>query len=146
MEKRSIHTDNAPKAIGPYSQAIVVNGLVYTSGQIALDPRSGAIVEGGTAREVEQVIANLTEVLKASGSSFADVIRATIYLVDMADFAIVNEAYGRALHGDGGGDERGDGDGGGASILPARSTVQVAALPKGARVEIDLIAIARPQV
>lgn len=131
MEKTIIHTDNAPKAIGPYSQATVVGGFVYTSGQIALDPKTGAIVEGGTPREIEQVLLNLTHVLKEAGSSWAEVVKATIYVLDLADFAIVNEAYGRVLEG---------------TRLPARSTVQVAALPKGARVEIDLVALVRPQV
>lgn len=121
---RLIHTDRAPAAIGPYSQAVEVGGFLYTSGQIGLDPATGEMVEGGFEAQARRVLANLREVLGAAGCSFRDVVKATIYVADMADFPRLNELYGEAM-----GDHR-----------PARSTVQAAALPKGARVEIDLIA------
>jgi 2-iminobutanoate/2-iminopropanoate deaminase len=118
------HTDNAPKAIGPYSQALEVDGWLYTSGQIALDPATGEMVAGGFEAQARQVLQNLREVLAAAGCTFKDVVRATVYVVDLADFPQLNALYGDAM-----GDHR-----------PARSTVQVAALPKGALVEIDLVA------
>lgn len=121
---RFFHTDHAPAAIGPYSQAVEVDGLLYTSGQIPLDPATGEFVPGGFEEQARQVIANLTAVLAAGGCTFRDVVKATVFLVDFADFPVLNRLYGEAL-----GDHR-----------PARSTVQVAALPKGALVEIDLIA------
>lgn len=123
---RPISTQAAPAAIGPYAQAVVGGGLLYCSGQIALDPGSGALVDGGVEAEVRQVLANLGAVLAAAGSGPEYVLKATLYLVDMADFAVVNEIYGAWL-----GDAR-----------PARATVAVAALPKGARVEIDAVALA----
>jgi 2-iminobutanoate/2-iminopropanoate deaminase len=118
------HTDGAPAAIGPYAQAVSVGGFLFTSGQIALDPATGAMVEGGFEVQARQVLDNLCAVLAAAGCTFAEVVKATIYVVDLADFPALNAIYGEAL-----GDHR-----------PARSTVQVAALPKGARVEIDLVA------
>lgn len=118
------HTPDAPAAIGPYSQAVSVDGWLFTSGQIGLDPASGEMVAGGFEAQARQVLANLRQVLASAGCSFADVVKATIYVADMADFPRLNELYGEAL-----GDHR-----------PARSTVQAAALPKGALVEIDLIA------
>lgn len=124
MEKRSIHTDKAPAAIGPYNQAIAVGGLVYTSGQIALDPTSGQIVTGGVAAETERVLENLTHVLAAAGCSLANVVKTTIFLTDLADFATVNEIYGRYF----------------PAPAPARSTVGVKALPRGAAVEIEAVA------
>ena len=124
--RRAIHSDAAPAAIGPYSQAVCHGGLVYLSGQIALDPATGAVVEGDVAVQAERVMKNLDAVLSASGSSFADVLKATIYLTDMGDFARVNEIYGRAFEG---------------TDPPARETVAVSGLPKGVAVEISMIAV-----
>ena len=118
------HTDHAPAAIGPYSQAVEIDGFLFTSGQVGLDPATGKMVTGGFEAEARQVLANLTQVLSNSGCSFSNVVKATIYVADMADFAALNKLYGEAM-----GDHR-----------PARSTVQAAALPAGALVEIDLIA------
>ena len=118
------HTDDAPAAIGPYSQAVSAKGFLYTSGQIGLNPATGTMVEGGFEAQARQVLANLRAVLASAGCTFQDVVKATIYVADMADFARLNELYGEALS-----DHR-----------PARSTVQAAALPKGALVEIDLVA------
>lgn len=118
------HSDHAPAAIGPYSQAVSAGGWLYTSGQIGLDPAAGELVAGGFEAEARQVLANLGQVLAAAGCTFADVVKTTIYLADLGDFAALNRLYGEAM-----GEHR-----------PARSTVQVAALPKGARVEIDLVA------
>lgn len=120
---RSHHTDKAPGAIGPYSQAVSVGPWLYTSGQIGLDPATGEMVEGFDA-QARQVLANLRAVLAEAGLDFSDVVKATIYVTDLGDFPRLNELYGEAL-----GDHR-----------PARSTVQVAALPKGGLVEIDLVA------
>ncbi|HYV06084.1 MAG TPA: RidA family protein [Blastocatellia bacterium] len=124
--KDRIHTDNAPKAIGPYSQAIKANGLVFTSGQVALDPATMQIIEGGIREQTEQVMKNLKAVLEAAGTSFDRVVRATVFLADMNDFTQMNEVYGKFF----------------AEVPPARSTVQVSRLPKDAMVEIDLIALA----
>jgi 2-iminobutanoate/2-iminopropanoate deaminase len=118
------HTDKAPRAIGPYSQAVSTDGWLYTSGQVALDPATGEIVPGGFEAQARRVLDNLREVLASAGCTFADVVRATVYLVDLDDFPRLNSLYGEAM-----GDHR-----------PARSTVQVAALPKDALVEIDLVA------
>ena len=118
------HTDDAPAAIGPYSQAVSFGGLLYTSGQVALDPATGAIVEGGFEAQARRVFANLAAVLASAGCSFSDVLKATVFIQDFADFAKLNEIYAEHM-----GDHR-----------PARSTVQVAALPKAALVEIDFIA------
>lgn len=118
------HTDDAPAAIGPYSQAVSVGGMLYTSGQIAIDPATGELVAGGFEAQAKQVLANLTAVLASAGCTFQNVVKANIFVTDMGDFALLNELYGAAL-----GDHR-----------PARSTVQVAGLPKGVDVEIDLIA------
>ncbi len=118
------HSDGAPKAIGPYSQAVSADGWLFTSGQIALDPVSGEIVAGGFEAQARRVLENLRAVLGSAGCGFADVVRATVYVVDLADFPKLNALYGEAM-----GDHR-----------PARSTVQVAALPKGALVEIDFVA------
>ena len=119
-----IATDNAPKAIGPYSQATVANGMVYTAGQIAFDPITMEIVTGGIREQTERVLANLQAVLKAAGSDFSKVVKTTVFLVDMADFTAMNEVYAAAF-----GDHK-----------PARSTVAVAGLPRGVRVEIDVVA------
>jgi 2-iminobutanoate/2-iminopropanoate deaminase len=118
------HTDAAPAAIGPYSQAVSVAGFLYTSGQTGLDPATGALAEGGFEAQAEQVFANLGHVLESAGAGFSDVVKATVYLADMSDFPALNRIYARVF-----GDHR-----------PARSTVQAAALPMQGRVEIDLIA------
>jgi 2-iminobutanoate/2-iminopropanoate deaminase len=123
--KDEISTKEAPAAIGPYSQAVRAGALVFLSGQVALDPATGQLVAGDVVAQTEQIMKNLAAVLAAAGSGFADVVRTTIYLVDMADFARVNEAYGRFFQ----------------PPYPARATVQVSALPRGARVEIDAIAL-----
>ncbi|HSK77629.1 MAG TPA: RidA family protein [Thermoanaerobaculia bacterium] len=120
---RHHHTDDAPRAIGPYSQAVEVDGWLYTSGQIALDPATGEMVAGGFEAQARQVLANLRAVLASAGCTFQNVVKATVYVVDLADFPKLNTLYGEVM-----GDHR-----------PARSTVQVAALPKGALVEIDLV-------
>jgi 2-iminobutanoate/2-iminopropanoate deaminase len=114
----------APKAIGPYSQAVVVDGMVYTAGQIPLDPETGAIVGKTTTEQVEQVLRNLAAILRSAGSGLHLVVKTTVYLVDMADFPAMNEVYAKHF----------------ATHKPARSTVQAAALPKAVRVEIDAIA------
>jgi 2-iminobutanoate/2-iminopropanoate deaminase len=121
----TVATEHAPKAIGPYSQAIVADGTVYTAGQVALDPQSGNLVGTTVGEQTEQVLKNLTAVLTAAGSSLGQVVKTTVFLADMADFAAMNEVYARHFGGH----------------RPARSTVQAAGLPKGARVEIDAIAI-----
>jgi 2-iminobutanoate/2-iminopropanoate deaminase len=121
---RTHHSDGAPAAIGPYAQAVSVGGFVFTSGQVALDPVSGEMVAADFEAEARRVFANLGAVLGAAGCAFADVVRATVYLTDLADFALLNRIYAEAF----------------GVHKPARSTVQVAALPKGARVEIDLVA------
>ena len=120
-----IATNEAPKAIGPYSQAIRVGNLIYTSGQIALDPATGNLVDGDFAAQARRVFENLKAVLAAGGAGFSDVIKATVYLTDLANFATLNEIYA-SYFGD---------------TKPARSTVGVAQLPKGGLVEIDLIAV-----
>ncbi|HEY4189373.1 MAG TPA: RidA family protein [Candidatus Limnocylindrales bacterium] len=124
MTRRAISTAGAPAAIGPYSQGIVSDGLFFSAGQAALEPSTGALVEGGIEPETERVMANLSAVLDAAGCSWADVVKTTIFLVDMADFSAVNAIYGRFV----------------GDPPPARSTVGVAALPKGARVEVEVIA------
>lgn len=124
MTSRAISTPGAPAAIGPYSQGIAVGGFLFTAGQGALDPATGELVEGGIAAETERVMANLTAVLDAAGCSWGDVVKTTVFLVDVGEFAIVNAIYGRFV----------------SDPPPARSTVGVAALPKGARVEIEAVA------
>jgi 2-iminobutanoate/2-iminopropanoate deaminase len=124
MTRRAISTTGAPAAIGPYSQGIVTDRLLFTAGQAALDPATGQLVEGGIEAETERVMANLTSVLDAAGCSWGDVLKTTIFLIDMADFATVNGIYGRFM----------------SDPPPARSTVAVASLPKGARVEIEAVA------
>ncbi|HWO00436.1 MAG TPA: RidA family protein [Blastocatellia bacterium] len=124
--KDRIQTDTAPKAIGPYSQAITANGLVFASGQVALDPATMQIVEGGISEQTERVMNNLKAVLEAAGSSFDRVVKTTVFLADMDDFAEMNKVYGRFF----------------GEVPPARSTVQVSRLPRDVRVEIDLIALA----
>ena len=120
-----VATDAAPKAIGPYSQAIMTDGLVFTAGQVALDPTSGELVGTTTAHQTEQVFKNLEAVLVAAGTNLGNVVKTTVYLADMADFAQMNEVYAKHF----------------GTHKPARSTVQAAGLPKAARVEIDVIAL-----
>jgi 2-iminobutanoate/2-iminopropanoate deaminase len=122
--KQAITTDGAPKAIGPYSQAIRVGELLFLSGQVALDPATGQLTDGDVVAQTHRVMSNLAAVLKAAGLTFADVARTTIYLADMNDFAKVNEVYGSYFQ----------------EPYPARATVQVARLPRDARVEIDAVA------
>jgi 2-iminobutanoate/2-iminopropanoate deaminase len=124
MTRRAVSTSGAPAAIGPYSQGILSENFLFCSGQAALDPASGVLVEGGIEPETERVMANLTAVLDAAGATWEDVVKTTIFLVDMGDFATVNAIYGRFV----------------GDPPPARSTVGVAALPKGARVEIEVVA------
>lgn len=125
--KVRIQTDQAPQAIGPYSQAVKANGLVFVSGQIPIDPRTGQFVAGGIAEQTEQVLKNLAALLEASGSSLAEVLKTTVFLADMEEFAAMNEIYGRFF----------------TEEPPARATVQAARLPRDARVEIEAIALAR---
>jgi len=127
VSARIVHTENAPAAIGPYSQGIIAGNFLYTAGQIALDPATGQIVPGDVAAQTERVMRNLTAVLESAGAAWADVVKTTVYLMDMADFPRVNEVYGRMI-----GDAR-----------PARSTVQVSGLPRGVLVEIDAVAMIR---
>jgi 2-iminobutanoate/2-iminopropanoate deaminase len=122
----TVHTDRAPRAIGPYSQAIVVDGWVYCSGQIALDPATGELVAGDVSAQAERVLKNLSAVLKAAGSDFSRAVKCTVYLTDMAHFPAVNEVYGRSFA---------------SGAAPARATVAVAQLPRGALVEIDCVAL-----
>ena len=130
MQRSIVRTSQAPAAIGPYSQAVVVpvgdgKKMVFCSGQIPLDPATGQLVDGDITAQTEQVLANLGAVLAAAGATFAHVVRTTIFLADMDDFAAVNAAYGQKF----------------VSEAPARATVQAARLPRDARVEIDAIAI-----
>jgi 2-iminobutanoate/2-iminopropanoate deaminase len=118
------HTDQAPEALGPYSQAIEVDGWLYLSGQVALDPATGELIAGGFEAETHQVLKNLGAVLAAARCTFADVVRTTIYLIDFDNFPVVNQIYGDAM----------------GSHRPARTTIEISRLPKGAQVEIDLVA------
>jgi 2-iminobutanoate/2-iminopropanoate deaminase len=121
---KTTHSDRAPAAIGPYSQAVIANGFLFTAGQVALDPASMQVVEGDIVSQTEQVLRNLDAVLASASASWSDVVKTTVFLTDMRDFARMNEVYARAM-----GDAR-----------PARSTVQVSGLPRGVLVEIELIA------
>ena len=123
-DRKRVHTEGAPAAIGPYSQAIVSGGFVFTAGQIGLEPDSGEMVEGGVEAQAVRVLENLRAVLEAAGAGMNDVVKTTMYLADFGDFATVNEIYARYFE----------------QPYPVRSAVQAAALPKGARVEIDAIA------
>jgi 2-iminobutanoate/2-iminopropanoate deaminase len=125
MQRERISTTDAPGAIGPYSQAIAAGDLVFCSGQVALDPASGALLEGDVRAQTRRALENLGGVLNASGSSLAQVLKTTVFLVSMSDFAAMNEVYAEFFPGD----------------PPARSTIAVAELPKGARVEIEAIAL-----
>jgi 2-iminobutanoate/2-iminopropanoate deaminase len=120
-----VSTPDAPRAIGPYSQATRANGFLFTAGQVGFDPATGELVDGGIGEQTERVLANLDAILRAAGLELFSVVKTTVFLVDMADFARMNEVYAQAF-----GDHR-----------PARSTVAVAALPRGARVEIEAIAV-----
>ncbi len=124
MSVKSISTDAAPAAIGPYSQATVAGGFLFTAGQIPLDPKSGEVVAGGVEAQAKQVMANLGAVLAKAGVGWPDVVKTTVFLHDMADFPKFNEVYAAAI----------------GAARPARSTVQVAALPRGVAVEVELIA------
>jgi 2-iminobutanoate/2-iminopropanoate deaminase len=123
--RQIIQTDNAPRAIGPYSQAVVAGGFVFASGQIPLDPQTGEFVAGGVAEQTEQVMRNLTAVMEAAGTSLERVVKTTVFLADMNDFAAMNEVYGRYF----------------SERPPARATVEAARLPRDARVEIEAIAL-----
>ena len=125
--KRAVKTPDAPKAIGPYSQAIVANGFVYAAGQIGSDPKTGTLVPGGIEEQTEQALKNLAAVLRAAGSSTDDAVKTTVFLADMNDFAKMNEVYAKYFK----------------QPFPARSTVQVARLPRDAKVEIEVVAIVR---
>lgn len=122
--RQAVSSESAPTAIGPYSQAIRAGSLLFLSGQIPLDPATGAMIDGDIAAQTHRVFANLAAILAAAGASFDHVVKTTVYLADMNDFATVNEIYGTYF----------------SSPAPARATVQAARLPKDARVEIDLIA------
>jgi 2-iminobutanoate/2-iminopropanoate deaminase len=121
-----VSTKDAPQAIGPYSQAIKANGFVFTSGQIAIDPATQLVVAGGVAEQTERVLRNLSEILEAAGSGLGKVVRSTVFLKDMNDFAAMNQVYGKYF----------------GAAPPARSTVEVARLPKDVLVEIDVVALA----
>ena len=127
QELRAITTDKAPKAIGPYSQAIVVGELVFCAGQVALDPKSGEIVSGDIREQTRRVLDNLAAVLDAAGSALDRVTKTTVFITDFAEFGAMNEVYGERF----------------GTHRPARSTVQIAALPRGARIEIECIAVRR---
>ncbi len=122
--RKAVSTERAPKAIGPYEQAWIVEGMVYTSGQIGLDPKTGEMVAGGVAEQARRVLENLQAVLEAAGSSMERVVRTTVYMTDLSQFGWLNAVYGECF----------------GSHKPARSTVGVAALPRGALVEIDAVA------
>jgi 2-iminobutanoate/2-iminopropanoate deaminase len=124
MTRQAISTTSAPSAVGPYSQGIALDDLVFCSGQIGLDPASGALVEGGVEAQAERALQNLAAVLDAGGCTFADVVKTTVFLADIDDFAAVNAVYARFM----------------PDPPPARSTFAVGALPKGARIEIEAIA------
>ena len=124
-QPKVITTADAPKAIGPYSQALSVKGLIFTAGQVGLHPETGQIVEGGIEAQTRRVLDNLTAVLAAAGASLANVVKTTVFMQDLGEFAAMNAVYAEYF----------------TDNLPARSTVQVAALPRGARVEIECIAV-----
>ena len=124
--RQIVQTKQAPDAIGPYSQAVIANGFVFTSGQIPIDPATGQFVSGGIAEQTQQVLKNLTAVLEAAGTGLQQVVKTTVYLADMQDFTAMNEVYATFF----------------GAQPPARSTVQAARLPKDARVEIDVVALA----
>jgi 2-iminobutanoate/2-iminopropanoate deaminase len=124
MPIETVATSGAPRAIGPYSQALRAGGFLFTAGQVGFDPTTGELVDGGIAEQTRRVLQNIRAILEAGGSGLAQVVKTTVFLVDMADFAAMNEAYAEAF----------------GTHRPARSTVAVAALPRGARVEIEAVA------
>ncbi|HET7631276.1 MAG TPA: RidA family protein [Gemmatimonadaceae bacterium] len=121
---KAVHTDKAPAAIGPYSQGVIHNGFLFTAGQIAIDPATGKVEQGDVVAQTKRVMSNLTAVLAAAGATWNDVVKTTVFLHDMSDFPVVNEAYAKAL----------------GEARPARSTVQVSGLPRSVLVEIEAIA------
>lgn len=123
--KRNITTNKAPRPVGPYSQAIVINGYVFVSGQIPFNPQTGELVTGDIGSQTERVLQNISAILEEAGTNLDQVVKTTVFLADMNDFVSMNEAYGRYFNG----------------IAPARSTVQVARLPRDARIEIEVIAV-----
>lgn len=123
--RQRVQTDNAPAAIGPYSQAIKAGGFVFVSGQVAFDPKTGEFVPGGVAEQTEQVLKNVAAVLEASGSSLDQVVKTTVFLADMKEFSAMNEVYARFF----------------SEPPPARATVAAAGLPRDARVEIEVVAL-----
>jgi 2-iminobutanoate/2-iminopropanoate deaminase len=125
MDRNAIHTDSAPQAIGPYSQAIRTGGFVFTAGQVALDPDSGVLVDGGIEAQTRRVLDNLKAVLEASGSSLDKVVKTTVFMINLGEFNRMNTVYSEYF----------------PNTPPARSTVQVVALPKGAEVEIECVAL-----
>lgn len=125
MEKKVLHTEKAPAAIGPYSQAIEVNGFVFASGQIPINPATGEMVEGGIQEQTRQALTNASEVMKAAGVDLSHVVKTTVFLSDMNDFAAMNEVYATFF----------------SAPFPARSAVAVKTLPKGALVEVECIAV-----
>ena len=127
VSTRIIHTDKAPAAIGPYSQAVVANGFLFTAGQIALDPSSGQVIDGDVVAQTERVLANLGAVLEAGGATLEEVVKTTLFLSDIADFPRMIEVYARAF----------------VASRPARSTIQAAGLPRGVLVEIEAVAVVR---
>ncbi len=124
MTLQTINTEHAPAAIGPYSQGVVAGGMLYASGQIPLDPKSGEIVSGGIAAQTKQALENMKAVIEAAGAKMSNVVKVTIYIVDMQQFAVVNEVYGTYF----------------SAPFPARACVEVSKLPKGVEVEMDAIA------
>lgn len=126
--KKAIHTEKAPKAIGPYSQAIQANGFIFVSGQIPLDPVTGEITGSTVEEQAHQVLKNIRAILEAAGSSMAEVVKATVYLADMNDFSLVNRVYAQYF----------------PEPFPARAAFQVARLPRDVKVEIEVIALAPP--
>lgn len=127
VSKKAVGSADAPKAIGPYSQAIIANGFIFTAGQVGADPKTGSLVEGGIVEQTEQVLKNIEAVLKASGSSLDDVVKTTVFLADINDFSKMNEVYAKWFK----------------TPFPARSTVQAARLPRDAKIEIETIAVVR---
>jgi len=123
--KKIISSEQAPKAIGPYSQAVEANGTLYISGQLPIDPATGQFVQGGIAEHTEQILNNIGNILKAAGYNYSNVVKSTVFLVDLTSFKAMNEVYSKFY----------------PTESPARSTVQVAALPMGAQIEIEIIAV-----
>jgi 2-iminobutanoate/2-iminopropanoate deaminase len=126
--RKTVATDRAPRAIGPYSQAVVAGQLLFCSGQIPLDPATGQMIEGGIAAQTQRALQNIAEILTAAGATFDDIVKTTVYLTDMNEFAAMNEVYASFF----------------SSPAPARSTVEARRLPRDARVEIEVVALLRP--